>query len=625
MKIKTKIVLAFLSASLVILIPAGCVFYYFSLTALKVEIHNHLETAVQLKASHVNTLLNQYKEQTATLAAGIPFRNVVDESKDYDFRMSQINEGIKSIIEVHPEISRIRVLDKKGIVIASSHTDVGVDKSNHKIFLKGKEGINIGEVHISEFTGNTVITISAPILLNDVVFGVSILNFNINDLNKIMIEKAGLGETGEVYLISKDYYMITPSRFKEDTFLKQKVDTEGAKECFLHSTLPKEEIEKRHRELMVYPDYRGRRVLGGHVYIPEMQWALLAEIDEAEAFVPIEKLRGVLLISGMMIIFFGIIIAIFVAKNISDPIRSLHKGTEIIGSGNLDYKVGTDAKDEIGQLSMAFDRMTKDLKKTTISIDELNKEITERKKYEEVLRRANEEMKELDKMKSDFVSDVSHELRSPMTSIKGYTDIILMGIAGKINRQQREFLTTVKKNVDRLTRLINDLLDISRLEAKRIKLNLQTLNIPDLIQSVVKNYQVEARARKISLKTDLPKKFPLLRADSDRIKQVLTNLVNNALKFTAPHGKVILGFQEKKKEALFWVTDTGPGIARKDLSTIFEKFQQLGKEEKKATGLGLAIAKELVELHKGRIWIKSKRGKGSTFYFTLPKKSSKSE
>ncbi len=252
--------------------------------------------------------------------------------------------------------------------------------------------------------------------------------------------------------------------------------------------------------------------------------------------------------------------------------------------------------------------------------------ITERKKAEEDLRRAIEELKALDKMKSDFVSNVSHELRSPMTSIKGYTDLILMGIAGKINQKQREFLITVKKNADRLTRLIDDLLDISRLDAGRIELNLQTLNIPGLVQEIVKSYQIEARARKISLETDLPEEFPLLRADSDRIKQVLTNLVGNALKFTPPQGKIVLGFQGKKKEALFWVKDTGPGIAQKDLSTIFEKFQQLGKRKKTGTGLGLAIAKGLVELHKGRIWAESQRGKGSAFYFALPKeKNGKSE
>jgi PAS domain S-box-containing protein len=247
--------------------------------------------------------------------------------------------------------------------------------------------------------------------------------------------------------------------------------------------------------------------------------------------------------------------------------------------------------------------------------------ITERKKAEEALCQANKRLKNLDQLKSNFVTNVSHEFRTPMTSIKGYTELILAGGAGEINHRQREFLTTVKNNTDHLTRLLGDLLDISRIEAGKVELNLENIDIPNLIQEIIKSYQVEAKKKQISLETDLPQKFPLLKADSDRIKQVLTNLFGNALKFIPPQGRIVFGFQEAAAEAIFWIEDTGPGIAPKDLTKIFEKFHQVKSkywEKKKGTGLGLVIAKHLVELHKGRIWVKSTLGKGSTFYFTLP-------
>lgn len=246
-------------------------------------------------------------------------------------------------------------------------------------------------------------------------------------------------------------------------------------------------------------------------------------------------------------------------------------------------------------------------------------DITEHRETEEKLRRANEKLRELDKLKTDFVSNVTHELRTPMTSIKGYTELILVGEAGEINQRQREFLTTVKNNADHLTRLINDLLDISYLETGKLELNLETMDIPALMHETVKNYQVEAKARRLNLGVDLPKEYPFLKADKDRIKQVLTNLMGNALKFTPSQGKIVLGFRDKGEEALFWVKDNGVGIARKNLNRVFEKFQQVGKKKEKGTGLGLAITKGLVELHQGRIWVESELGKGATFYFALPK------
>jgi PAS domain S-box-containing protein len=246
-------------------------------------------------------------------------------------------------------------------------------------------------------------------------------------------------------------------------------------------------------------------------------------------------------------------------------------------------------------------------------------DISETKRAEEELRRVNERLREEDKLKTDFVSNVTHELRTPMTSIKGYTELILAGGAGEVNQRQREFLATVKNNADHLTRLINDLLDISCLESHKLELHLATIDIPGLIHEIAKAYQVEAKARRISVELDLPKEYPFIKADSDRIKQVLTNLMGNALKFTPSEGKIVLGFQDKEKEGLFWIKNTGAGIARKDWKRIFEKFQQVGKRSEKGTGLGLAITKGLVELHRGRIWMKSEMGAGSTFYFTLPK------
>ena len=212
---------------------------------------------------------------------------------------------------------------------------------------------------------------------------------SLDRLNKITTDRTGLGKTGEVYLINRYGYMITHSRFIKNNFLKLKIDSPGAKKCI--EDIKKFDTTPHEHSPSIYRDYRGDRVLGIYAHIFRTQWCLLAEIDESEAFAPLHRLSFVLV--ALMILAPILIwqIGRFAAKLIAGPIYQLRKGIEIIGQGNLDYKVGTEGKDEIGDLSRAFDRMTHDLKKSTTSIGSLQREVVERKKAEEIAQRGEEE------------------------------------------------------------------------------------------------------------------------------------------------------------------------------------------------------------------------------------------
>ncbi len=245
----------------------------------------------------------------------------------------------------------------------------------------------------------------------------------------------------------------------------------------------------------------------------------------------------------------------------------------------------------------------------------LAKDITEKKRYEHRL-------KELDRLKSDFVSNVSHELRTPLTAIKGSVDNMLDGITGTMNEKQTRYLTRVKSNADRLTRLINDLLDLSRIEAGKIDLKPANLALVSLAQEIADNIRPVAVEKLISLEVAAADGGTTAWADRDKIIQVLMNLIGNAVKFTPERGKVTVAVH---KNGARWVeisvADTGPGILPEEASRIFDRFYQIaqaGKQKAKGTGLGLAICKALVEMHGGKIWMESEVGKGSTFSFTLP-------
>jgi PAS domain S-box-containing protein len=245
----------------------------------------------------------------------------------------------------------------------------------------------------------------------------------------------------------------------------------------------------------------------------------------------------------------------------------------------------------------------------------LAKDITEKKRYEQRL-------KELDRMKSDFVSNVSHELRTPLTAIKASVDNMIDGITGPLSEKQVRYLARIKSNTDRLTRLINDLLDLSRIEAGKIDLKPTNLSLVGLAQEVTENIRPVALEKLISLEVASHDGNVTAWADRDKITQVLMNLVGNAIKFTPSHGKVNVFIQRNgDKWAQVSVTDTGPGIPATEAGKIFDKFYQIAQAEKqksKGTGLGLAISKVLVEMHGGKIWAESGVGGGSTFSFTLP-------
>jgi signal transduction histidine kinase len=234
---------------------------------------------------------------------------------------------------------------------------------------------------------------------------------------------------------------------------------------------------------------------------------------------------------------------------------------------------------------------------------------------------------EVDRLKSEFVATVSHELRTPMTSIRGYVDVLLMGAAGAVNENQIHFLNIVKNNTERLNILVNDLLDVSRIESGRVTLSPQALDLreiaEDVIGDVLRRSQEENKPMALSL--DAPQKLPHVFGDIERVRQILGNLVDNAYHYTPENGTITVRIHTPNggREVQVDVDDNGVGIPLEDQNRVFERFYR-GEHPlvlaTPGTGLGLSIVKEIVEMHKGRIWMKSSGvpGDGSTFSFTLP-------
>ncbi|MDB5096400.1 MAG: histidine kinase, partial [Cyanobacteria bacterium RYN_339] len=246
-------------------------------------------------------------------------------------------------------------------------------------------------------------------------------------------------------------------------------------------------------------------------------------------------------------------------------------------------------------------------------------DITERKRLEELMREQFDQLKALDLLKGEFVNAVSHDLRTPLTSILGYAEFLEDGIGGLLAGQQLEFVSHIQKAAQRLERLVDDLLDFARIEAGTFTLRQEQAELGELVAEIVASLRPQAEEAHLHLTLDLPAEPLRLAVDFRRIQQVITNLLHNAIKFTPPGGTVAFRAIPSGAMLRCEVSDTGPGIAEEDIPRLFQRFAQLREGRAKGgTGLGLSISKAIVEAHGGEIGVISQPGAGATFWFTLP-------
>lgn len=339
--------------------------------------------------------------------------------------------------------------------------------------------------------------------------------------------------------------------------------------------------------------------------------SIIIPMDEADG--AIRSNNWTLFLSGLGIMAAVIFtLYLLIRRLVIRPVHQLKEAAVRIGGG-YDQAIGhPKTGDEIESLRMAFYEMDMRLRESRDHLEEKVQAATKD------LEDANLKLKELDRLKSDFVSNVSHELRTPLTAIRGAVDYLI--------RQKGEEITTfleiIKKNAERLIRMVTDLLDFSRIEAGKMEMQFSLTNLSFLAEEVGAIVQNVAEEKKIRVERRIPEPLWIM-ADEDRIKQVLINLLSNAIKFSLPGGRVDLYSEEEAKEVRVYVKDQGIGIAPEDQERIFTKFQRIGKhprEKAEGVGLGLAISKGIVEAHGGRIWVDSQLGQGSTFIFSIPRR-----
>lgn len=294
-----------------------------------------------------------------------------------------------------------------------------------------------------------------------------------------------------------------------------------------------------------------------------------------------------LIIAGVVGAAVAILLGLFLTRQFTKPIRALKRGAARIAGGDLAYRVEVKSKDEFGELATSFNSMAATLDSS-----------------EQSRRR--------------LFADIAHELRTPLSVIGGTVDAMLDGVY----EPNPDNLTSIKEETEVLTRLVAELRDLTLAESGHLKLEVEPTNLAELVQRRVSQAEVIAQGKNISLKTDITERLPEIEADGRRVEQVVANLLDNALNHTPQGGTVTIAVSPDKDGILVSVSDTGEGIPPEHLPYIFERFYRVDDARSRKTGgagLGLAIAKQMVELHGGRIWVESEAGKGSKFSFAMPR------
>jgi signal transduction histidine kinase len=521
------------------------------------------------------------------------------------------------------ELSDIMLTNGNGtIVYTSSPEHHGKDflwslaEISPEAFREGKKGIYFSEIFINRVVGNKAeILVVAPVSdLNNVPAGTIVFEINMALLYRQIQDTTGLGKTGEVLVGKKlgdEIVYLNSLRHDSATAPNRRLQIGSA------YGLPIQKAAFGESGVGQSIDYRGKKVVAAWRPIPTPGWGLVAKIDIEEAFADVANLKKLVFIILAVVLILVAIITFSVSRSITLPLKKLSEGAVIIGRGNLDHRVGTNLKDEIGQLSRSFDKMTRDLKETTASRDDLNKEVAERKRAEEALQEAAADLQRSNKDLEQFAYVASHDLQEPLRAVAGFIGVLKKNYKDKLDAEAIEFIDWSVEGAERMQTLINDLLAFSRVGTKGGAF--APMNMKDAFDRAVKNLHA-AIADSDALVTFDGDTMPDVVADATQMTQVLQNLVANAIKFRgADRPRVVVGAHRQDASWVISVADNGIGIEPQYYDRIFLIFQRLHtRSQYPGTGIGLAVCKKIVERHGGKIWIESKHGEGSTFYFSIP-------
>jgi signal transduction histidine kinase len=491
-----------------------------------------------------------------------------------------------------------------------------MDMSNSAKFLTAFQGDDyISRVYTSN-KGQPLVTIAMPLWGSQQdVLGVLAVDADLSFLWEV-IEKIHFGVAGYGYLIDEQGNLIA---HRDPALLAKKLNlrtVEKVREFLRYPARPDAAPASESHGILELP------VLSTYAPVRGLGWAVILEEPLDAALANIDLLRRSAMILLVVVLIAGGAIMTWLSGRITGPIRELHEGAKIIGSGNLDYRVSIATGDEIESLSEQFNKMAAELKISYATLEQKVKDKTsELETANTELERVNSNLLKANKAKDEFLSVMSHELRTPLNVVMGYTGMMKEGVLGPVNGQQGRALEKVIGRSTDLLVMISQILQATSIEAGKVQVERREFDLTDFFDGIKSNYEFPL-GKDIDLRWEYPVDHPVIQGDAGKLKHILQNLVTNAIKFTE-RGSVTVRTRLKSgtRTVQFDVIDTGIGIQKDMIASIFDIFHQVDSSETRSyggVGLGLYIVKKYTELLRGTITVESEYGCGSTFTLTVP-------
>ena len=646
-RIRNKFIATYL---IVLLVPVVAIGYYsinFTINYLENDALKVVEQQAEITAKEIEKSLGvaesdiDFLSQSASLRALVDARNrgsiieyivyrerLIEEF--YNFTNSKkayssvvyIDEGGKEVVKL--------VYNWNQVFIAT--TSVLYDVSEEEYFQKTMT-LSRGQLYVSSLeitsqiktdSGDLIVTYAKPVFdSNGIRRGVILISFPAQRVLSPILELSARSNLNTFILNKQGYYIskvgtsgISNPYFAGESFIDQYKAQGFLKILSGTSGTISEGTDQIIAYSPVFPSSVDRNNF----------WIVVVTYSTNTLFEPISEFENSFILIVMSTIIIAVFFGVIMADRITRPLRKLVYASRSLAEGDLKPKIDINSEDEVGELAKAFVDMSKDLKK---SYDDLERKVKARtlelqkanKKLSETnieLVELNKKISEANKLKSRFLANITHELRTPLTSIIGFSEVVLN--EAKLNEEQADYLETILRNGEILLKLINDILELSRLDAGKSKLYLTEFDLQDAINKTLKIVSPLTKDKNIWVSLNVREVDDIV-ADEDKIIEVLLNLLTNAIKFNVDNGKIAVRAFKVDDHVRVEIQDTGIGINKDELDVIFDEFRQIDSSETKSyrgTGLGLSISKHYIELHEGLIWAESEPGNGSTFIFEIP-------
>jgi signal transduction histidine kinase len=524
---------------------------------------------------------------------------------DYEFEL-------RRLLFLAPALTEVLIMDTDGVVQSQASRFRAVapllkkDLSQAEAFRQSSQGQTYyGTVYFRD--SDPYVTVAVPVEpVPGEIVGVLQAESSLRDILDVA-SGVRFGGVGYRYVVTRSGDLIAHSNFR---LVLQRRDVGGLTQVKAVFQAGSDAVRPR---AVVAHNTERQKVFSSHAFIPTLDWAVFIERPTSEVYGPIYA--SMLRTSALLLIGLGVALlaTLLVRHRVVRPLETLREGVERIRRGDLTTRLNLKTGDELEVLAEEFNEMAGHLKE---AYSELEHKVADRT---QALTIANEKLEEANKQKSQFLANVNHELRTPVSAIIGYGGLVLSDAEGQISRAQKENLQDLVNNAERLLNLIDSLLDIAKIEAGKLEVRVEPIEVEEIIQAVILTIESTLSNNGVRVIRNIAPDIPVLNTDRDKLRQIVLNLLDNAVKFTE-RGEVRISACRHDGALKLAISDTGIGIPKEYLNQVFEEFHRGTPTAKtyRGTGLGLTIVKRLVNLLGGHIEVSSEVGVGSTFTVMLP-------